>query len=621
MGNRALRKEIMSTPYTLRAAQIDLNRQPEPDSFIHEYIDFLAENGYNALQLYIGWRTNINSHPFQVPGGSYNREQIKAIVAAAHAKGLLVIPCTDLTFVQSLIRFPELQDMMETGTRFWGDHRGNFCLSNPKTYEFIENYLTELAELIPSEYFHIGGDEAWDLGFCERCTKDGFDFAKECRMYRDFILKVHSMVVGKLNRTMIMWDDMFEYYPDILQEFPRDIVMAHWIYDCDTSISRGHFGNRRRENTLAKYEQMGFRYLISAATGSSCNARTFTEYAQDGKLLLGGIMTTWVTHRRYMYKAFPAIASAGRLWANGGSEESHYFQALTEILGTDDAALLAAIRSTSEENMPRLGRFTSGMMATFGFEGPYYAAQANRQMCLAILREKKPIITSETGRRIVEDIILTLDIECTAFDLMLEFRRLINGRSSLDAIANLLEAVRKAGKAYAAKWDIWRAGITPNGIDEWLEGFLRGCEKLAAEFASGNILRILFTSPNKYGAVQVTVTAIENGKETILGKQGYRGEQTFFERFIPMPKALRPEAIRISVKGYGGQGLAHVAMRIDGRDIPPASVSTQGNVRDPEVLLDDDCKFAFIGDQDSLKAWHNRALAEKEDSVTIYFKL
>ena len=217
----------MPMPFALRAAQIDLNRQYEPMSFIREYFAFLAENGYNTVLLYLGWRVTLNSHPWRAPGGSYDRDDIRAIVACAHENGLKVIPTTDLTFANSLTRYPELKDLMETGTRFWGSRRGNFCLSNPKIWDFIENYLAEFAELIPSDYFHIGGDEAWDLGFCDRCTRDGFDFTKEYTMYRDFILRLRSFVTTKLKRRMIMWDDMFEFYPEVLPEIPRDVVMAH----------------------------------------------------------------------------------------------------------------------------------------------------------------------------------------------------------------------------------------------------------------------------------------------------------------------------------------------------------------------------------------------------------
>ena len=82
---------------------------------------------------------------------------------------------------------------------------------------------------------------------------------------------------------------------------------------------------------------------------------------------------------------------------------------------------------------------------------------------------------------------------------------------------------------------------------------------------------------------------------------------------------MRPEAIRISVNGYCGQGVSHVAMRIDNCDIAPHSVIADGKVYEPDYLLIDDRKFTFIGDQDMYKTWHNRELAQKNDSVTVNF--
>ncbi len=611
----------MFNSFLIRAAQIDLNRQPEPVSFIHEYIDFLADNNYNMLQLYIGWRVNIESHPFEAPGGSFTRDEIKAIVDYAHRRNLKVIPSTDLTYVNSLKRYPEMAGLMEDGTRFWGDQRGNFCVSNSQVYEFLEKYLTELAEIIPSDYFHIGGDEAWDTGYCKNCMPGGYEFARECQLYKDFILKIHDIVVGKLKRRMIMWDDMFEYYPSILNDIPHDVIMAHWQYENDAMISRGHFGNRRREKTLEKYDELGFQYIISAATGTSSNARTFTEYAQNGKNLLGGLMTTWVTHRRFMFKALPTVASAGRLWAHGGDEAEHYRDAMTKYLGTNDALLLATLRSYSETSMAQLGSITVSSMVTFGFNGPNHSEQAKRQMMLAVLRDRHHSVTTELGSKIVDEVIHTLEIECAIFDLKIEFNRMIRGCFSAEEFTKALENVRQAGEAYAAKWEIWRPGIMPNHIADWVKGFVKSCTDQLEKFEYGNCnyVRILFASPNRFGAVRVTVTAIENGVETVIGQEGYRGDHTFFERFIPLEKSMRPEAIRISVNGYCGQGVSHVAMRIDNCDIAPHSVIADGKVYEPDYLLIDDRKFTFIGDQDMYKTWHNRELAQKNDSVTVNF--
>ena len=610
----------MSTKYVIRAAQIDLNRQYEPMSFIREYIDFLAANGYNTLLLYIAWRVTINSHPWQVPGGSYTRDDIKAIVAYANEKGLKVIPTTNLTFVNSLTRFPELKELMETGTRFWGSHRGNFCTLNPKVYEFIENYLTELAELVPSEYFHIGGDETWDLGFCEHCTKDGFDFAKECRLYRDFILKIHSIVVNKLKRRVIMWDDMFEYYPSVLPEMPRDIIMADWLYEEDVTVTRGHFGNRHREYRLAQYEELGFDYLIAAATRSSANGRTFTEYAADGKHLLGGIMTTWCVHLRFMYKAFPTIASIGRLWEKGGDEAQHFQEAMAGILGVDNAQLTATFRAFCEEYMMRLSNYSGGWLCTMPFEGMGYATYAKHKMMLTVMKEHEALVTTELGRKVMKEAILSLELCCAFFDLKLDFRRLIANPTQEGNFANALALVKQKGEEYAALWGKWRPNVEPNHLADWFANIVKEAEKLAKQFRSGNYLRILFSLPNSYGAEMATISLLENGQETVLAQGCFKSGATFYERFFPLEaNQKRPEAVKIAVKGYGGQGVAHVALRLNGQDIKPCKVSVDGQVCNEAYILDDDCKFAFLGEPDTMKAWQYRELAENVSSVTVYF--
>ena len=609
----------MSTKYAIRAAQIDLNRQYEPMSFIREYIDFLAGNGYNALILYIAWRVSINSHPWQVPGGSYTRDDIKAIVAYAHEKGLQVIPTTNLTFVNSLTRFPELKELMETGTRFWGSHRGNFCTLNPKVYEFIENYLTELAELIPSEYFHIGGDETWDLGFCEHCTKDGFDFAKECRLYRDFILKVHSIVVNKLKRRVIMWDDMFEYYPTVLPEMPRDIVMAHWVYDDDVTVTRGHFGNRHREHRLAQYEKLGFEYLIAPHARCSANARTFTEYAAEGNHLLGAIMTTWCVHLRFMYKAFPAIAAAGRLWAKGGDEAQHFKEAIADLLGVDKAQLTAAFRAFCEETMMRISNYSAGWLATMPFEGFGYGTYAKHKLMLAVMKEHQSLVTTELGRKVIKEVIISLELCCAFFDLKLDFRRLLENPAKEGNFASSLENVRQLGETYAALWNEWRPNIAPNCLADWFANFIKEAEKLAKQFRSGNYLRILFALPNAYGAEMTTITLLENGQETVLAQSVFKSGATFYERFFPLAANQKPEAVKIAMKGYGGQGVAHVAMRLNGQNIKPRQVCSDGQVCNETFVLDDDCKYAFLGEPDSAKAWQNRPIAEQVSSITVHF--
>ena len=180
--------------------------------------------------------------------------------------------------------------------------------------------------------------------------------------------------------------------------------------------------------------------------------------------------------------------------------------------------------------------------------------------------------------------------------------------------------MKQKGEEYAALWNKWRPNIEPNHLADWFANFVKGAEKTAEQFRSGNYLRILFALPNSYGAEMATISLLENGHETVLAQGCFKSGATFYERFFPLEaNQKRPEAVKIAVKGYGGQGVAHVAMRLNGQDILPRQVSAEGQVHDEAYILDDDCKYAFLGDQDSLKAWQYRELAEKVSSVTVYF--
>ena len=331
-------------------------------------------------------------------------------------------------------------------------------------------------------------------------------------------------------------------------------------------------------------------------------------------------MTTWCVHLRFMYKAFPAIASAGRLWAKGGDEAQHFKEAIADLLGVDNVQLTSAFRAFSEELMMRLSNYSTAWLATMPFEGLSYGAYEKHKLILAVLKEHQSLVTNEIGRKIVKEVIISMELGCALFDLKLDFRRLIANPAKEGTFASSLDAVRRTGNAYAALWNEWRPNIEPNCIADWLENFLKGAEKLAEQFRSGNYLRILFALPNAYGAEMATISLLENGQESVLAQSCFKGGGTFYERFFPLEASQKkPEAVKIAVKGYGGQGVAHVAMRLNGQNIKPCKVSTDGQVCNEAYILDDDCKFAFLGEPDSAKAWQNRPIAEQVSSVTVYF--
>ena len=136
-----------------------------------------------------------------------------------------------------------LAEEREGRTRFGGGLT-TFCPAQPETYAFLRAYLGDLAQVFTAPHLHIGGDEAWNLGFCARCR------AQWAQHGLGSLFTAHLQHMADICRTlgkrMWIWDDLYELFPEELARAPHDMVMCHWNYDSDISPvgSQAHFVNR-----------------------------------------------------------------------------------------------------------------------------------------------------------------------------------------------------------------------------------------------------------------------------------------------------------------------------------------------------------------------------------------
>ena len=96
-------------------------------------------------------------------GGCYTQEEAREIVAYAAARHITVVPEIDMPghMLAALASYPELGctgGPYQVG-HYWGVYKDVLCVANPKVYEFVEDVLTEIMDIFPSEVIHIGGDE------------------------------------------------------------------------------------------------------------------------------------------------------------------------------------------------------------------------------------------------------------------------------------------------------------------------------------------------------------------------------------------------------------------------------------------------------------------------------
>ncbi|MCR5003525.1 MAG: beta-N-acetylhexosaminidase [Bacteroidales bacterium] len=156
-------------------------------------------------------------------GGFYTQEEMKEIVAYAADRNITIIPEIDLPghMVAALAAYPELGctgGPYEVWTR-WGISEDVLCVGKEETFTFIQNVLTEMMDIFPSEYIHIGGDE---------CPKVRWENCPACQArIKELGLKAHGTISAEqelqcyvtsriqkfLNdhgRKMIGWDEILE---------------------------------------------------------------------------------------------------------------------------------------------------------------------------------------------------------------------------------------------------------------------------------------------------------------------------------------------------------------------------------------------------------------------------
>lgn len=241
--------DIHDSPrFAYRGAHIDVSRHFFNVNEVKTYIDMLALHNINRMHMHLsddqGWRIEIKSRPRLTEvgawrnqtvikfdsgydgkphGGFFTQEQAREIVAYAAARHITVIPEIDLPghMLAALAAYPELGC---TGGPYevwehWGISCDVLCAGNPEVLKFIKDVLGEIADIFPSKYIHIGGDE---------CPKDEWEECPKCQAKMDelgfietedrpreeqmqaYIMQQAEAFLASKGRKVIGWDEILE---------------------------------------------------------------------------------------------------------------------------------------------------------------------------------------------------------------------------------------------------------------------------------------------------------------------------------------------------------------------------------------------------------------------------
>ena len=623
--------------FEFRGVQLDLARQVENMDYLKSFIDFTHNYGYNYLVLYLEGRIRTKTFPYMAANESYTPDEMRRIVDYAGKKKIDVIPVmSTLGHAEHFLKHPELEHLAELRDDRVGrfsTFKHVFCPSLSETYEFLGDYLEEISGLFPSEYFHAGCDEAWDIGYCDLCKKR-LESETQADIFAAHLIESHSIIAKKLKKKMLMWDDLFENYPQALKKIPKDIIMCMWHYDKLADKPQAHFGNKQRIDKLAQYESMGFKHIFAPRESSMRNISTLSSYASK-YTPIGGLVTVWELSHSFLLSYYPAIAYAGLLWSGKQklSEEELQEQVVRDVIGVNEKHFVAAARAvlnTSILSLPANRQsYLRGELSEEEYDRSCLIGAA-----LASLQSVSPKALSKAQYDILEDLLIALEIETLYYELRKTITVLFapSTTKSEKALADkqLRLCIEKAKTLKASRkkqWNKHRNGITPCHTDTYFDSIINMLSDVALDSTKGNgVLKATFFLPEFYSAQHTEFHIKHKGRkewEKIAGgvfKQCPFNAPFYTYNFL-IAEDGTPEAIRVDSWGYGGQGLAFLEVEnTEGRFVPASIAKIEGRAENPEYLLEEDQKWCFMGERDTRRAFTHPSIAQMKHSIEITLK-
>ena len=228
--------------FVYRGLMLDVSRNFYPVPVIEKFIDMMALYKLNTLHLHLtdaaGWRIEIKKYPELTNtaawrlhqtwkdwwnssrlytsegsagayGGYYTQDQAKQLVAYAAQRGITIIPEIEVPghSEEVMAVYPQLSCAGKPYVQ------GEFCLGNDSTFIFLENVLTEIMDIFPSTYIHIGGDEAAKEAWkkCVKCqARIKTEQLKDEHELQSYAIRKLEKFLSAHKRRLLGWDEILE---------------------------------------------------------------------------------------------------------------------------------------------------------------------------------------------------------------------------------------------------------------------------------------------------------------------------------------------------------------------------------------------------------------------------
>ena len=270
--------------FKIRAWQDDISRGPIVSmDYLKRLLPQMAECKLNAFSLYTEHTFKTKCHPDVAPTDAFTAEEIKELEEFCKPYHIQIIGNQQcFGHFEEILCNPFYSDLADT--------KWNLNPAKEESYKFLEDHLKEVAKAYKSPYFNINCDETECLG--QGKAKAYVDSIGAETVYYQHINRVNRMLRPYRKRVM-MWGDIADKHPEILDNLDKDIFLIAWSYD----------GRDDFNDFLQPYVNSGRKFFV--APGVSLSERVWpkhyefkaniTNLCRDGYKngALGVINTCW----------------------------------------------------------------------------------------------------------------------------------------------------------------------------------------------------------------------------------------------------------------------------------------------------------------------------------------
>jgi len=310
--------ELFDEPdLAFRGFMLDISRNKIPTlNTLKSYVDILSDLKYNHFELYVeGFSYEYPSFKelYDETMTPLTPKEFKKLEKYAKERMIDLVPCHNgLGHMTAWLKhYPELA-IMPKGMFFWGAHRDPSTINplDPKSLELVKTFYQDAINDSSSKFFHMNLDEPYELGHGK--TKDVASKIGVGQMYLDYVLKLYDFVKNN-KKTPLIWGDVLNHYPEMIEKLPKDLIFVDWGYDYDYPFYQ----------TLKRLGNLNVKFVAAPGTSTwnSITGRTTTMIENIRQACLhtkennglGMLLTEWGDngHLQPFVVSLPAIVYGG----------------------------------------------------------------------------------------------------------------------------------------------------------------------------------------------------------------------------------------------------------------------------------------------------------------------